>query len=97
MIAEERIYLDKSGKKVVKHNHADCATLLACVGDQIPAPFDKQCKDGRVPGKAIANAPKDLPAITPAKMKAQELANKENMPDENKGSGLQINGKKDKE
>ncbi|MBT4292490.1 hypothetical protein HOD41_07340 [bacterium] len=71
MIAKQRIYLDKTGKKVLPYGHADCATLLAGIGDQIPEPFDSQCKDGKAPGKEVVNAPKDLPAITPAKLKAQ--------------------------
>lgn len=107
MIAEERIYLDKTGKKVVKHNHPDCSSLLCAVGKVIPKEFQSQCKDGKVPGKSIPNAPKDLPAITPAKIESQIKAsakhtNTQPMKDNGSGeskkkSGLQINAKKEKE
>ena len=74
MIAKERVYLDKTRKRVLKHAHPDCATLLAGIGDEIPEKYESQCKGGRAPGKDIPNAPRDLPAITQSKIEAQAKA-----------------------
>ena len=102
MIAKERLYLDKSGKKVLKHASPESATLMCPEGGQIPKEYIKMCtSDGRANGKDIPNAPKDLPGITQAKLDSQKASAKHTntqpmkdagaLDNKEKKSGLSIN------